>query len=531
MTTNYQITPSTEELIKRINALDQLRQRDIEDRETETTFHVDGLGKTIVSSYESLRNAAEYTESHTLFQRAMVRFFVRNFAGAHDHQIDGLATELVVDLTLSGYIANDTVTEKKMRTIKHLIRDYWEFYHKKQRSKNINLKAYVIAPLAARIEDVLFPYNKGFTVVQFAYEYFAKRYGHELDKALDTRRAHLTLLVATAKALVKPTEGAIREDILSRYRISIKNEADYIAMNREIDSIFNDRATKRIERKVSNRSAPFRVLLRQVEKAGDISDIKTDADRFLTECGWTIKEVYEATGKAIRSGIIKSIMFLIITKTIVGVAAEVPYDLLAEGAIRWMPLIINLAFPPIYMLLLSLTLGLPGEYNTKLLEKQLKDVLYEKPTDDKLVLNKSKSADNLLGSAGHSGVFNFMYGVFFLAIVAAVSWVLLAQLHFNAASFVIFFIFVSTASFLCFRLSRLVREVEARDDSNQSFGQSLRDFLYMPFVTIGQWVSEKYAKINLVSNMLDLLVELPMKDILRAIRRWNIFISSKKDEL
>jgi hypothetical protein len=121
--------------------------------------------------------------------------------------------------------------------------------------------------------------------------------------------------------------------------------------------------------------------------------------------------------------------------------------------------------------------------------------------------------------------------VFFLVILAAASWVLLVPLQFNAASFVIFFVFVSTASFLCFRLSRLMREIEARDDSNQSFGQSLRDFLYIPFVTIGQWVSEKYAKINLVSNALDLFVELPMKDILRAIRRWNIFISSKKDEI
>ncbi|MDR1032944.1 MAG: hypothetical protein LBL84_02955 [Candidatus Nomurabacteria bacterium] len=532
MTTNdFIITTSTEELIKRVNALDQLKQHDTKEREAETTFHVDGLGKSIMAGYESLRNAAEYTESHTLFQRAMMRFFQRNFSGANDRQIDSLATELVVELTLSGYIENDTVTEKKMGVIKRLIREHWELYRKKQRVKGVDLKAYVIAPLAARVEDVLFPYSKGFTVVQFAYEYFAKRYGHELDKELDKRRAHLTLLVATAKALLKPTEGAIRVDILSRYRMSVKNEADYIAMNRELDSIFKDSTTRRIERKVSNRSAPFRVLFRHIEKSGNIGDIKTNGSRFLTECSWTIKEVYESTGKAIRSGVIKSIVFLIITKTILGVAAEVPFDLVAEGAIRWTPLIINLAFPPVYMLMLSLTLGTPSEYNTKLLEKQIKAVLYEAEKDDKLVLNKSKSVDNLLGGAGHSGVFNFMYGVFFLSIIAVVSWFLLAFLHFNVASFIIFFVFVSTASFLCFRLSRLVREIEARNDGNQSFGQSLRDFLYMPFVTIGQWVSEKYAKINLVSNMLDLFVELPMKDVLRAIRRWNIFISSKKDEL
>ncbi|MDR0398165.1 MAG: hypothetical protein LBH36_03260 [Candidatus Nomurabacteria bacterium] len=532
MTTNERkTTVSTDELIRRVNALEQLRQRDIMDRENETTFHVDGLGKAIVSGYESLRNAAEYTESHTLFQRAMGRFFQRNFAGLPEHRVDSLATDLIVELTLAGYIENDTVTEKKMNAIKHLIRDYYEFYHRKQRSKNIDLKAYVIAPLAARIEDVLFPHSKGFTVVQFAYEYLAKKYGYELDRTLNKRRMHLTLLIATAKALLKPTEGAIRNDILSRYRVSIKNETDYLAMNRELDEIFRDRTTRRIERKVSNRCAPFRVVVRQVEKSGDISDIKNNQDKFLTECNWTIKEVYENTSKAIRSGVTKSIVFLIITKTIIGVAVEVPYDLLAEGAVRFAPLIINLAFPPLYMLLLSLTLGTPSDYNTKLLERKIEAVLFEEEKQDKLVLNKTKSTDNLLAATSHATIFNSMYGVFFLAIVAGVSWLLLTQLHFNVASFIIFFIFVSTASFLCFRLSRLVREIEARDDSNQSFWQSLRDFLYMPFVTIGQWVSEKYAKINLVSNMLDLFVELPMKDILRAIRRWNIFISSKKDEI
>ncbi|MDR0591152.1 MAG: hypothetical protein LBG75_01150 [Candidatus Nomurabacteria bacterium] len=531
MTTNsktYKTTTSTDELIKRVAALDALKQHDTADKEALTTFHVDGLGKSIVSGYESLRNAAEYTESHTLFQRAMVRFFVRNFHSANAKRIDSLAKELVVELTLSGYIENDSVTEKKMDQIKELAKTYWDFYSRHRQSRSIDMKAYVFGPLAARVEDVLFPYNKGFTMVQFAYEYFAKRYEGELSKSLDKRRAHLTLLIATAMALIKPTEGAIRHDILSRYRVSIKNDSEYIAMNRELDGIFEDRRTKRVVRKVSNRCTPFRVLLRQVEKTGDISNIQGDKERFMTECGWTIKEVYEETGRAVRSGIVKSIVFLIITKMVIGIAIEVPYDLVVEDKIIWLPLIINLLFPPVYMFMLSLTLVLPGEHNTKLLENQIEEVLYE--TDEDMVLNRSDKNDSVFSSTNYGAVFNFFYWLFFIAIVALTSWGLVS-LGFSWPAFIIFFIFVSTASFLAFRLSRLVREVEARGENNQSIGQSMRDFLYMPFVVIGQWVSEKYAKINLVSNLLDIFVELPMKDLLRAVRRWNGFLSSKKDEL
>jgi hypothetical protein len=53
----------------------------------------------------------------------------------------------------------------------------------------------------------------------------------------------------------------------------------------------------------------------------------------------------------------------------------------------------------------------------------------------------------------------------------------------------------------------------------------------MPFVAIGQWVSEKYAKINVISRALDIAIELPLKAILQWLRRWNSFLGAKKDEL
>jgi hypothetical protein len=53
----------------------------------------------------------------------------------------------------------------------------------------------------------------------------------------------------------------------------------------------------------------------------------------------------------------------------------------------------------------------------------------------------------------------------------------------------------------------------------------------MPFVAVGRWMSEKYAQYNFVSMLLDMLVELPLKTILRLLRQWGAFVSSKKDEL
>jgi hypothetical protein len=94
----------------------------------------------------------------------------------------------------------------------------------------------------------------------------------------------------------------------------------------------------------------------------------------------------------------------------------------------------------------------------------------------------------------------------------------------------VFFTFLSTASFLGFRLSRQIRELEAMESSQDGI-TIIRDFLYIPFVVVGRWISEKYSRINIVAMMLDMVIELPMKTVLHLIRQWGAFIASKKDEL
>ena len=59
----------------------------------------------------------------------------------------------------------------------------------------------------------------------------------------------------------------------------------------------------------------------------------------------------------------------------------------------------------------------------------------------------------------------------------------------------------------------------------------VRDFIYLPFVVIGQWMSDKYSKMNIITIVLDVLIEMPLKTILRLFRQWNAFIDERKDDL
>ena len=78
------------------------------------TLHVVGAGRTISTLYEQLRNAAEYSEDHLLLQRAIRRFYTRLFITGDIPQLESSGEELVTELTLSGYIANDSIPLAKI---------------------------------------------------------------------------------------------------------------------------------------------------------------------------------------------------------------------------------------------------------------------------------------------------------------------------------------------------------------------------------------------------------------------------------
>ncbi|HEX8763001.1 MAG TPA: hypothetical protein VF733_04575, partial [Candidatus Saccharimonadales bacterium] len=106
----------------------------------------------------------------------------------------------------------------------------------------------------------------------------------------------------------------------------------------------------------------------------------------------------------------------------------------------------------------------------------------------------------------------------------------LSLLHFNVVQMIIFFTFLSTASFLGFRLSSMIRELEIMTQSARLLS-TVRDFFYLPFILVGQWLSSKYAKINAVAYFLDIAIELPLKSVLRLLRQWSRFLSEKHDEM
>jgi hypothetical protein len=489
----------------------------------EEKVHVVGAGGTLTAAYEQLRIAAEYAEEHLLLQRAIRRFYRRLFLLRDEKLIARSGEELIIELTHAGYIANDSVTTKSMQQMSELATSYYAAYtslRSNQAFTNADLEHWTLDVLAVRIEWLLYDSALNSAYVQFVHQYHLT--DGRAEQLFDPAPADFetALYVALQRALLKADSATVRAGLLGRYQQSPDNLEQFVEVNKQIDQLFSSDTTERLFRYIDRRGAPLRVLKHMVDSDDTLHDTLSKPHEFLSKFENQVTNDYVSINTRINRGIIKSVIFLIITKFLVGIAIEVPYDYLVLGAVAITPLIINLVFPPIYMILLRMTLMLPSQANTNKLVTQTEQILYGAPQKELVRKNQVSFGVG----------YNIVYALVFVIVFGGIGWWLHAAFEFELLHLFIFFLFLSGASFLGFRLSRSIREVEAVD-SDQNAVTTVRDFLYMPFVVVGRYMSEKYAQVNIVALTLDMFIELPLKTILRLIRQWGAFISSKKDEL
>jgi len=486
-------------------------------------FHIVGAGGTLTAAYEQLRIAAEYAEEHVLLQRAIRRFYRRLFLLRDEKHIRISGEELAIELTQAGYLANDSIASDTVKAINGLAIEYYDAYdemHKRRGGNHTQIDERTLDVLAVLVEWRLNDPALTSAYIQFVYQYYLT--DGNIAGIFKTTPADLeaALYVAIHRALLKSDLATVRVGLLSRYQKTPAKLDDFIAINEQLDELFASETVEKLFRYIDRRGAPLRVLKHMIERDDMLEEKIEKPAEFLTAFETQVTNDYGNITERINRGIIKSVIFLVITKVLVGLAIEVPYDYLVLGAIAFTPLLINLLFPPVYMLLLRMTLMLPGRANTERLLLQAERIFYgEAPKE----LVRRAPASFGVG-------YNIAYALVFIVVFGGIGWWLHVAFEFELLHLFIFFLFLSGASFLGFRLSRAIREIEAID-SDQNAITTARDFLYMPFVVVGRFMNEKYAKVNIVALVLDMLIELPLKTILRLVRQWTAFISSKKDDM
>ena len=498
---------------------------------TEQTVHVNNMANGLLFAYEQIRNVSENIENHLIFQSAIRRFYKRTLSFGFRKDPTDLAHELVTELTQAEYLKNDSTTLSTVKTIDSYIAEQYEMYWQLiKRFKSVRpetAQKWTLDILTVKTEQV---FNNPVRILSFAalsYSHFSQLLdvsefvveGERLDEA---DRATV-LYIAIHKALLKSNEANVRSGLYGLYGISNNDISTMVEFNKNFDKLSALKTTAKVSRMVSRNGAPLRIIRaaffqkRSEQKALTIEN----RSHVLGQIESQIGEEYSQVQRNVRNGVIKSIIFLLITKALIGLVVEIPYDLAVYGSIIVLPLVINLAFPPLFIATTALTFKMPSQNNRKAIVNYIESMLYENG-DEKPGLKYPQSA-------GKSYFFNAVYVTMFLAVFYLVARQLVV-LEFNVVQAVIFFIFLSTASFLGYRLTVQIKELEIVSRS-QGFIILIRDFLYAPFIFVGQKISYRFARMNIIAQLLDIVIEMPLKTVLKLLRQWSVFLNSKKDEL
>lgn len=495
------------------------------------TVHIPTVGSRLSTAYEQLRNASEFAESSLLQQRAIRRYLVRVLSFHTKVSTTSLAEELVAELTQSEYLSNDRTTQADIKAIAGYIKKYynayWDYAASESRaSKRMDFQGWILDVLAVRCEQTLSSHLRQLLFAHFAVSYFTSRIKPKKmlknGEKVTNDDMTIVLYIATHRALLKSDNATIRTALVDSYQKDVGNLDEFTKFNQKLDRLFDLKTTVYATRVVSKNGAALRFIYTGFyapDAPLTVHSLKSP-DMLAQNLRQHIEHEYSELDRRLDTGIVRSIMFLLITKGIIGFAVELPYDILLYGKLILVPFLINLFFPSVFIAITRLTLSTPVERNTLAVINQASSILFEGDAQDFPIRLQKESS-----SIG----FNTLYAVTFLIVFAGLSYILY-RLGFNIIQGVIFFTFLSTASFLSFRLSRQINELEVVNTPQGSLSL-LRDVIYMPFIAVGQWISYRYSQVNIVAMALDILIELPLKTILRLVRQWTQFLNDKKDEL
>lgn len=502
-------------------------RRDIRDQEKAELQKVSivGAGGALTAAYEHLRIAAENTEEHLLLQSAIKRFYKQIFITRDRKLIDNSGHELAVELTLAGYLQNDTLTQGQIEEVSGLAARYYDVYEQLLKDRAVSndaVERWAVDVLSVEVEALLNDHAENDVFAQLAYDYFSANLPlSDIASKQPEGDGTAALMVAVYRALLKSNNATVRAMLLKRYGVTLDSLERFTAFNQTIDTLLSSKNTEKLYRIVVRQGAPLRILYRMINDTPDIQKVLDNREQFLDQYEKQVEVEYSQVSSWLNKAIVRSVLFLIITKFLIGICIEIPYDYWAHGHIKWTPLLVNFLFPPLYMILLRSTLHLPGYANTAALVDRIDAILYK---DSESSIQSLRADDRK-----YSKTFSAVYALLGVIVFALVVWLLL-MLDFSFVHIGIFFIFISAASFLGFTLSRHIREIEVFT-THQNGLTIIRDLIYLPFVVVGRWMSEKYSQINIVTLLLDMIIELPMKTVLRLMRQWSAFIDDRKDTL
>ncbi|MDH4358415.1 MAG: hypothetical protein OEV37_00490 [Candidatus Berkelbacteria bacterium] len=478
--------------------------------------------------YEKLRNVLEYQDEHLFLKNAIKRILKRRTALKEP----GLAKKLLHELVWAQYFKNDTLPTRFEEEIDQIIRKYSFIKdHIKSRQPQGKISETILGLLSCEIEEFLSPAKEKIEYAKFVEEILEKNIKID-EKEIPRKTLKIQIQISTYRLLFKADNDQMTYVLLKNYlkfwpEIN-KEEAKYLsgsydAIFKEMENEIARGANSEIFKYIKRNIPPLMVLWDIILKSGGSRPEQLESPKIVRDKATL---VISSRNKQIRKRVVRSIVrgvfFILLTKIILALILELPYEARYLGQVNYTALVTNITLPPLLMIISGLFIKLPKLDNTKTIINILEDIIVkgELPTRKLLTLKTEKGKTYFL--------FNLIYILLSLAIISLVVWGLLA-LKFNVISIILFFLFISFVSFLTFRIRNTARELEVKT-TEDSLISGVLSFVLLPFVVIGKYLSDRWSQYNVTLFFWDFIIEAPFKSIIGVFEAWLSFTREKREE-
>ncbi|MFA5020925.1 MAG: hypothetical protein WC517_02610, partial [Patescibacteria group bacterium] len=436
------------------------------------------------------------------------------------------------------YLPNDALPETDIETAAVIIAKYLiliKYVNRQPLRDKARLIEWLIDLSVCELDEFLFPNGKEIAIANFMYGEMAKSLSFNKTSIPENER-QLQIYIAVLKSLMRADLPLIRYLLLKLYRPNwtalspqgVKAFGAELSDTRlKIEAHLSNRSCHQLPLMMKSQAVYFNILRQLIEQNIENDEIKKIlADELLLEK--KIAEIcsrnYKLTRNKLVGSIIRVIIYIFFTKTILAFALELPYDRLIVGSVNWDVLLINIFFHPLLMAIIALSIRVPGAKNTKMIVEEIKKIVYG--AERKLVYKPRQILRQ--GSFSYI-VFHGFYLVMFAVSFGLIIWAL-GQAGFNLFSGALFIFFLTLVSFFGFRLRAVANQylVLPRKENLLNF---LIDFFTLPIISVGKFFSENFAKVNIFIYILDFAIETPFKMLIELLEKAFSFLGEKREEI
>ncbi len=526
-------------MAEKVNHLDKLikayqhQDNDFAPFPGEPRIQVSRMASRMAFVYEKIRNALEYQEVHLIRKNAIERIMKRRLlARVRPSQ---MAQDLIYELIRGRYLPDNEVPEHKIEDVRAILNKYFYLLNRislylKGSEKRKTYK-WILGIAAVEIDHALVSPYKTQALAEFMYH--TVRENVMLDQKISDLEKNIQIYLAVQRSLLRSDQSVLRYHLFQYF-----NENWYQADKQQVEKLAQDIRTikDKIEYQITHPIGDnlFRYLKKYTIYFHVIKDIiEEDPDTAHDRIGdpeeleTTIKRAcYERYGQAknkLRRGAVRAIIYIFITKMVLALILEFPYDMYLYGEIHWLPLGVNVVFHPFLLFLIALTVRIPAEKNTQLVIKGIQSLL-ERGDAGEILIQRVVKRRKILNTA-----FNVVYAITSIITFGVLIYAL-QRFDFNALSIFLFLLFLTLVSFFGIKTREEAKEfiVVARHDSTLGF---IIDLFSMPVIRAGRWISLKSPKINVLLFFFDFIIETPYKTLVEIFDELTKFIREKKEEL